>query len=76
MSRPSRASRRSWRLLHLSRQSTNVIDDNLPTEAEKDASSSNAVDSLCVMIESVEQFTAKDDVKALMSLGDAWKPAF
>ena len=54
----------------------NVIFDNLPYEVRTDGTRSNTVETTSGMIERIKKFIQKYEVKALMSLGDAWKQAF
>ena len=53
-----------------------MIDDHLPHEVQKEGSSRVSVEITFGMIESIKRFITEEDVKALMSLGDALKHAF
>ena len=52
-----------------------VVDD-WPYDVRKDGTHRYTVETTFGMIERIKEFSTRDNVKAMMSLGDAWKHAF
>ena len=55
---------------------TNVTDDDLPYEGQEEGRNCRAVATTHGMIESVKKSINMDNVEALMSMEEAWRPAF
>ena len=58
-------------LVNTLRLTKKLSDNNLPSEEEERASSSGAEDTCGMM--SMRNFSNEDNVKALMSMGEAWR---